>query len=124
MMRLDHVGIRARDVDASVRFYTEALGLTILERLTLVGREFIFVGGPDVRIEIEKAGDDDAAQDAASAGQGHFALVVDKLDERIARLRERGAKIIIPPVKLRDDRRIAFIADPDGARIQLIEFVS
>ncbi len=127
MIKFDHMGIKARDIDKSVKFYSEIFGFEIKERLQLVGHEFLFMGfiGDDVSvIEIEQAGEKDTAQDVNStAGMGHFAFVVDNMDEIMERVEKFGAKVVIPPIQLREDRRIAYIEDPDGSRVQMIEFV-
>jgi len=122
VMRLDHIGIAARDIQKSLDFYINALGLRELERLQLVGREFIFVGNDQTRIEIEAA-PELASVPQQPCGLGHMALIVNNLNEIVERVRSRGHKVPVPPIQLRPDRRIAFIEDPDGARIQLIEFV-
>ncbi len=121
-MRLDHVGIASRDVEKSLDFYINVLGLEELERLDLVGRTFIFVGNEQTRIEIEVASEGARVADEP-CGLGHMALVVENLDELVERVKNKGHKVLVPPIQLREDRRIAFVADPDGARIQLIEFI-
>ena len=121
-MRLDHIGIAARDIQKSLDFYINALGLKELERLQLVGREYVFVGNDQTRIEIESA-PELASVPQNPCGLGHMALVVTNLNEIVERVRSHGHKVVVPPIQLRPNSRISFIEDPDGVRIQLIENV-
>jgi catechol 2,3-dioxygenase-like lactoylglutathione lyase family enzyme len=50
-------------------------------------------------------------------------LAVDDLEALCSRLQDEGVKFILPPSQFRPDRKIAFIEDPDGIRIQLIQFL-
>jgi lactoylglutathione lyase len=122
-MRLDHVGIRARDVERTLAFYTEVLGLKRLETIEILGNHYYFVGNEQTRIEIEPAPAGADWEPVERGGLQHFALIVENLDALFLRLKERGTKIIIPPSRFRPDRKIAFIEDPDGSRIQLIELL-
>ncbi|MFA6345392.1 MAG: VOC family protein, partial [Syntrophales bacterium] len=64
-MKWDHCGIRAADLERSLRFYTDVLGLELLEVVTVLDQPFYFVGNDTVRIEIEQA---NPAQIAAATG--------------------------------------------------------
>jgi lactoylglutathione lyase len=120
----DHLGIKSADVAKSLDFYTRILGFEILERLEMVGRVFYFVGNDRTRIEIEDANPgDEMIRVDKGYGLYHMALVVEGLDGLAARLKKEGVRFILEPIQLRPDRKIAFIEDPDGVRIQLIEFL-
>jgi len=122
-LRFDHVGIKSKDVNKSVDFYTRILGFEVIEELELLGRTYIFVGNADTKIEIEEANPDDQRIDVNSSfGLYHIALVVKEVDALAERLKGDGVKFILEPIQLREDRKIAFIEDPDGVRIQLIDF--
>ena len=122
-MRLDHVGIRAKDIKQALAFYTEVLGLEHLETIEILGNQYYFVGNEQTRIEIEQAPAQADWEPVERGGLQHFALIVEDLEALFRRLRERGVKVIIPPSRFRPDRKIAFIEDPDGSRIQLIELL-
>lgn len=121
-MHLDHVGIKSKDVEKSIDFYTKVMGFEFLEEIEILGRKFTFVGNEDTRIEIEGANPEDERMDV-NRGYGlyHLALIVDEIDNMAERLKKNGVKFILEPIQLREDRKIAFIEDPDGVRIQLIE---
>lgn len=122
-MRFDHIGIKSHDIEKSLDFYTRILGFQILERIDLVGRSFYFIGNDDTRIEIEDANPGDVRLDCSTGyGLYHIALVVTDIDSLAERLKKEGVTFLMDPIQLREDRKIAFIQDPDGVHIQLIDF--
>ena len=124
-MKWDHCGIRAGDLDRSLRFYTDVLGLELLEVVTVLDQPFYFVGNDTVRIEIEQANPAQlAAATGTQAGLYHLAFEVDDLEGAAARLRDAGAQFLLPPSQFREDRKIAFILDPDGVFIQFIQYLN
>ncbi|HAR97402.1 MAG: VOC family protein [Syntrophales bacterium] len=124
-MKWDHCGIRAADLERSLRFYTDVLGLELLEVVTVLDQPFYFVGNDTVRIEIEQANPAQlAAATGTQAGLYHLAFEVDDLEGAAARLRDAGAQFLLPPSQFREDRKIAFILDPDGVFIQFIQYLN
>lgn len=124
-MKWDHCGIRAADLERSLRFYTDVLGLELLEVVTVLDQPFYFVGNDTVRIEIEQANPAQlAAATGTQAGLYHLAFEVDDLEGAAARLRDAGAQFLLPPSQFREDRKIAFILDPDGVAVQLIQYLN
>lgn len=121
-MRIHHYGINAMDTDKSLDFYTRVLGFKQEETIVLGGQNFYFVGDGNICIEIEKAWTPGASQ--FDNGLSHMALAVDDLEDTAARLKAEGVKFLVEPSQFRPDRKIAFIEDPDGVKIQLIEFLS
>ena len=123
-MKWDHCGIRAADLERSLHFYTDILGLELLEVVTVLDQPFYFVGNATVRIEIEQGNPAELeAPKGQMAGLYHLAFCVDDLEGLAERLREKGATFLLPPSQFREDRKIAFILDPDGVFIQLIQYL-
>jgi|GEM_PF-1222243 len=97
-MKWDHCGIRAGDLERSLRFYTDVLGLELLEVVTVLDQPFYFVGNDTVRIEIEQANPAQiAAATGPQAGLYHLAFEVDDLEGAADRLRDAGAQFLLPP---------------------------
>ncbi|MBN1573720.1 MAG: VOC family protein [Deltaproteobacteria bacterium] len=122
-LRFDHVGIKSKDIKKSVDFYTRILGFEVLEEVEVLNSIYTFVGDETTRIEIEQAAPNDKMIDVNTQyGLYHIAFIVKDIDSLAERLKKDGVKFIMEPIQLREDRKIAFIEDPDGVRIQLIDF--
>jgi lactoylglutathione lyase len=122
-LRFDHIGIKSKDVKKSIDFYTRILGFEVLEEVEVLNSTYTFVGDATTRIEIEQAAPNDEMIDVNTQyGLYHLAFVVKNIDSLAERLKRDGVKFIMDPIQLREDRKIAFIEDPDGVRIQLIDF--
>jgi lactoylglutathione lyase len=122
-LRFDHVGIKSKDIKKSIDFYTRILGFEVLEEIEVLNTIYTFVGNATTRIEIEPAAPNDEMIDVNTQyGLYHLAFIVKDIDSLAERLKVDGVKFIMEPIQLREDRKIAFIEDPDGVRIQLIDF--
>ena len=123
-VRFVHSNMRVRDIDASTRFY-EALGFERRGRLQFDGAYNIYLGlpGDGDTLELTVNEGQDEAYDLGS-GYGHLALSVEDLDGLLERLAAQGIEPEKPPYHPgdRDDLPlIAFVADPDGYRVELID---
>jgi lactoylglutathione lyase len=124
-MRFTHVATRTRDLDAAIAFY-KALGLELSRTRELEKGEatlaFMTRPGDDFSIELVYNWGKDEPYDGG-ARFGHFAFDVEDLDAAYAELRAAGAADVgRPPKDLEGSGpRIAFVADPDGNWIELIE---
>jgi lactoylglutathione lyase len=119
-----HTCVRVRDIDASTRFY-EALGFERRGRLNFDTAYNVYLGLPGDADRLELTVNV-GRQEPYELGEGynHFAITVEDLDGMLSRLAELGVEPEKPPYRPggRDDLpRIAFVADPDGYRIELIE---
>lgn len=125
--RMMHTMVRVRDLDASIRFYTEMLGMSLLRKDDYPDGKFTnaFVGyGPEDReavVELTYNWDQDGAYELGS-GYGHIALGVRDIGGVCAALEARGAKVPRKPGPMKHGTtHIAFVEDPDGYRIELID---
>jgi lactoylglutathione lyase len=121
-MRFLHSMIRVKDLEATLAFFTEGLGLTEVRRhaheagrFTLV---FLSTGAPGDGAEIELTYNWDEA-DAYSGGRnfGHLAYEVDDIYAACERLQKHGVAILRPP----RDGRMAFVRSPDQISIELLQ---
>lgn len=124
-MRFVHVATRTRDLDAAITFY-KALGLRH-ERTSELKKNkatLAFMSRPegDFAIELVYNWGKDEPYDGGTRF-GHFAFDVEDLDAEYARLLAAGgAEVGRAPAPLQGDgHRIAFVADPDGNWVELIE---
>ena len=124
-MKFVHAATRTADLDRTVNFY-EHLGMHEARRRELTKNEatLVFMEPPEGNFAIELVynwGRDTPYQGGERFG--HFAFDVDDLDSTYARLMAAGAGDVgRPPEPLQGEGpRIAFVADPDGTWIELIE---
>lgn len=124
-MRMLHTMIRVGDLDRSIKFYTEVLGMNLLRQKEYPEGKFTlaFVGyGPEENntvIELTYNWDVDAYE--LGSAFGHFALEVDDVYQATDEIRQRGGKIIRDAGPMNAGSTIiAFIEDPDGYEIELI----
>ena len=122
-----HTMIRVRDLEKSIDFYTRLLGMTLLRRKDYPSGEFTlaFVGYGDERdntvVELTHNWGQQESYDLGN-GFGHLALGVRGIYDTCERLAAAGASIPRPPGPMKHGGSvIAFIEDPDGYKIELIE---
>lgn len=125
--RLLHTMIRVKDLDRSIDFYTRLLGMKLLRKSEYPDGKFtnVFVGYGDERkeavIELTYNWDQEKPYDLGS-GFGHLALGVPDIYKTCEGLAAEGVKIPRPPGPMKHGTTvIAFIEDPDGYKIELIE---
>ena len=125
-MRMLHTMVRVGDLERSLRFYCEVLGMRLLRRTDYPsGRftlAFVGYGAEDTNTVVELTHNWDTDHYELGTGFGHLALGVDDLYATCDELRARGAKIVREPGPMKHGgSEIAFIEDPDGYRIELIQ---
>jgi lactoylglutathione lyase len=121
---LVHTCVRVRDIDASLSFY-RALGLEERGRLNFDSAYNVYMGlpGDEDRLELTVNIGREEPYDMGD-GYNHFAVTVEDIDAALADLAEIGVEPEKPPYRpgeREDLPRIAFVADPDGYRVELID---
>ena len=124
-MRILHTMIRVVDLDKSIEFYTQVLGMKLLRQKDYPDGKFTlaFVGYGDESDEavIELTHNWDTSEYEIDDAFGHIAIEVDDVYEAVRELRERGGKVIRDAGPMNAGTTvIAFIEDPDGYPVELI----
>ena len=123
MSELIHTCYRVLDLDRSVAFY-EKLGFTELGRVPIRDEAInVFMGLPDDGARLELTYNIGRTEPyEIGTGYGHIAITADDLDATLERLASAGIEPEKPPYRVREGgSRIAFVRDPDGYRVELIE---
>jgi lactoylglutathione lyase len=120
-MKYLHSMVRVRDLDASLRFYCEGLGLREVRRRDVPQGRFtlVFLSAPDSpEAEIELTHNWDSDEDYGSARNfGHLAFRVEDIYATCAHLQDLGVTINRPP----RDGHMAFVRSPDLISIELLQ---
>lgn len=121
--KLLHTRLRVNDIERSVRFYEQALGLTVSRRHTSPrGAQLVFLATPNSDEEIElcqmPAG---APPVQVQPDLMHLAFAVDDLAAFAADLQRRGFALSDGPTRTSSGSIIAFIDAPEGYEVELIQ---
>jgi lactoylglutathione lyase len=130
MKHLSHVMLRVRDLDRSIEFYTDTLGLTLVKRKEYPGGQFSIAflaclesAPQSAMIELTYNWDNRAYEHGNYFG--HIAFVVDDIYSVCKKIENRGGEFSRKPGPMTASPEaktlIAFIDDPDGHRIELIQ---
>lgn len=125
-MRLLHTMIRVGDLDRSIKFYTEVLGMKLLRRKEYPGGKFTlaFVGYGDEsdHTVLELTYNWGVASYDLGSGFGHLALEVDDAYQACEAVKQRGGKVTREAGPMQHGTTvIAFVQDPDGYQIEFIQ---
>lgn len=123
IVKLEHAGIFTERMDESIRFYTEILGMQLVERVTLnETTELAFLSFPgqeSVQVELVSRPLDGFPEEGLV---NHLALTVEDIDGVVAKLKQHGVEISDQwPQTILDGRRIAFFQGPAGEKLELFQ---
>ena len=119
-MKYLHTMVRVRDVEASLDFYCDKLGLVELRRMESEQGRFtlIFLAAPgDEEAQVELTYNWDPEEYGEGRNFGHLAYEVDDIYATCQRLMDKGVTINRPP----RDGRMAFVRSPDNISIELLQ---
>ncbi|KGG18299.1 MULTISPECIES: lactoylglutathione lyase [unclassified Prochlorococcus] len=128
-MQILHTMLRVGDLEKSIRFYTKTLGMKLLRqkdypngRFTLA---FLGYGAESNSTVLELTHNWDTSSYQLGNGFGHIALGVENIYETCTFIEKNGGTVIRQPGPMKHGKTIiAFIEDPDGYKIELINISS
>ena len=125
-MRMLHTMLRVGDLDRSIEFYTHVLGMQLLRRNDYPDGEFTlaFLGyGPEeTHTVLELTYNWGVSEYDLGDAYGHIALGVEDIYKACDEIRAAGGEVVREPGPMKHGTTvIAFIKDPDGYKVELIE---
>lgn len=125
-MRMLHTMLRVTKLDASLAFYTDVLGMRLLRRHDFpAGRftlAFVGYGDEDNNTVIELTHNWDTDSYDLGTAYGHIALGVPDVYAACADIKARGGRVVREAGPMKGGTRvIAFVEDPDGYKVELVE---
>ncbi len=124
-MRILHTMIRVGDLERSLAFYTDVLGMQLLRRKDYPEGKYTlaFVGyGPESEgAVLELTYNWGVDRYELGGGYGHIAIAVDDIQRTCKEVAAKGGKITYGPAQHGSGSWIAFVEDPDGYKIEFIE---
>ena len=123
MLDIGEVCIYCKDLQESLSFYKDILGL---EEITLPGltgdRVRLLRAGPAMLGLVQAGPTDKPAKVDGHTGINHFAFFVSNIKEAVSELRKKGVKILAEPHEIAKGFWGVFFEGPDGVKVQLLEF--
>jgi lactoylglutathione lyase len=119
-MKYLHTMVRVTDLDASLRFYRDALGLEVISQKEVPQGRYtlVFLAAPgDSSAQVELTFNWDPEAYTGGRNFGHLAYAVDDIYATCQRLADHGVTINRPP----RDGRMAFVRSPDNISIELLQ---
>ena len=119
-MKFLHTMVRVKDVDASLKFYCDALGMDLIRKRDAPKGRFTNYylsapGNPDVQIELTHNWDSEDYSEGRNFG--HIAFGVDDIYEACEKLQAHGVVINRPP----RDGYMAFVRSPDKISVEILQ---
>jgi len=124
-MRLLHTMLRVRDLELSIKFYTEVLGMQLLRRVDFEEERFTlaFVGfnAEEDGAVLELTHNWDIDDYEHGNAYGHIAIEVDDVYKACQLIRQKGGDVVRDAGPMKGGQTVlAFVKDPDGYFIELL----
>jgi len=119
-MKYLHTMVRVSDLDESLKFYVDQLGLTQVNRVDIEAGRFtlVFLAAPgDEQAQVELTYNWDREEYTGGRNFGHLAYQVNDIYQTCQRLMDAGVTINRPP----RDGHMAFVRSPEGISIELLQ---
>lgn len=123
-MKFLHVMIRVKDINKSLKFYQELFDMNLVNEMELEDSKLYFLSDEDGQTQIELTHNFETPKDGYKNGDafGHFAFSTKNMKDFENKMKEFGINWLVEPFVLENyDMKIAFLKDPDGNEIELIE---
>lgn len=123
-MKLLHAMIRVKDIKKSLKFYQDVFEMELVKEMRLSDCSLYFLSDNNGNVQIELTYNDETPAEGYNIGNGfgHFAFEVESMDVFGQKLKANGYEYLYEPFILEPHNlKVAFVKDPDGYEIELIE---
>lgn len=123
-MKFLHAMIRVKDIEKSLKFYTELFDMELIKEKRLDDCTLYFLSDKEGYTQIELTYNDETPVGGYEIGTGfgHFAFATDSMDKFSKKLKAFGWEYLYEPYMLTQvGSLISFVKDPDGYEIEIIE---
>ncbi len=111
--------IKVRDMEESLKFYQEIVGLSLIRRFDAgPGREIAFLGEGETQVELIC---DENNKDISIGEDISWGFEVNSIEEKMKFIREKGMDIHSGPIKPNPHIQFFYVVDPNGLKIQFVE---
>ena len=118
-----HTRFRVSDMDKSIYFYRDILGMKVVEQKTSPrGSKLVFLKFPDMDCELELCSFPDSGNVHVPEDLVHLAFEVDDLERCMEKLKLEGVPITEGPTESSNGTRFIFTEDPDKYEIELMQY--
>ena len=124
-MKFLHTMVRVKDIDASLKFYQELLDLNLTEEVELEDCKLYYLSDEDGQTQVELTHNFETPKNGYEKGNGfgHLAFRTDSIEEFTKKMNKLGYKYLYEPFYMKEvDSIIAFLEDPDGYEIEIIQY--
>lgn len=126
-MKFIHCAIRTNDLNKSVDFYAGIFGFAVREKRYIEAHKttLVFLKGPCIDFELELIAEDNPKQiNPCENSFAHFAFQTDDIDGDVEKMKKENVAFSREPFYSMDkSMKIAFLNDPNGIVIELIEYL-
>lgn len=122
-MKFLHTMMRVTDIKKSLKFYQELLGLKLSHTMDLDDCKLHYLTDGESDFELELTQNFENPSEGYNLGSqfGHFAFEVASIDDFTKKMKDFGVDYLYEPFEIKPGLKIAFLQDPDGIEIEVIE---
>jgi lactoylglutathione lyase len=120
----DHIHLRSPNAEATAQWYERMFGAEIIRSIQSDGRPRIDLNLGGVAVFIAQVPDENAVAappEPPHLGLEHIGLRVERIDDVVAELKQKGAEFTVEPKTIRPGVRIAFLRGPQNVHIELLD---
>jgi lactoylglutathione lyase len=119
VMKFCWATITVKDMEESLKFYQEIVGLPVEKRFeTRPGVEIVFLGDGETKVELIR---NEQIKDVSFGQDISLGFEVDSIDEMMKLVKEKGIEIHSGPFRPNPHTKFFFVLDPNGLKIQFVE---